>query len=322
MIVDGSDRSVALAAEVLRAGGLVGLPTETVYGLAADATNSAAVARVFAAKGRPTGHPLIVHLRAGADLGEWAQEVPDGAYRLAASFWPGPLTLVLDRHPSVIDEVTGGLGTVALRVPAHPVAQRVLQSFGGALGAPSANRFGRVSPTTARDVEADLGDAVDLVVDGGPCEIGVESTIVAFVEGEATIVRPGGASPGEIARALGKAVRIATGGPVIAPGMLPSHYAPATPVEVCEPEELEARAAGLVSAGRRVGVLSLCRTEVPGAAAVWDAGGDMGALAGTLYSRLRQADAEALGVLLVALPPDDGLGTAVRDRLRRAAHRA
>lgn len=321
LIVDASDQSIRLAVSMLRAGRLVAVPTETVYGLAADASNPEAVLRVFAAKGRPADHPLIVHLGPGASLGDWAQHVPSDASRLAGALWPGPLTIVLQRHPSVPATVAGGLGTVALRMPAHPVAQRLLESFGGGLAVPSANRFGRVSPTTAHDVVADLGDSVDLVIDGGPCEVGVESTIVEFAGSEVTILRPGGVSPKEIARVLGRRARATVRGPVRAPGMLASHYAPATPLELCAPDEAALRGAELVSTGARVGALSLAGTEVPGAVMVRDAGGEMAVFARSLYRWLRQADAEGLDVLVVALPPDEGLGVAIRDRLRRAAHR-
>lgn len=320
-VVDASDRSLRLAASLLQAGHIVGIPTETVYGLAADAANPDAVARVFAAKGRPSDHPLIVHLGQAANLSDWALHIPPQASRLADAFWPGPLTLVLDRHPSVLDAVTGGQDTVALRMPAHPVAQRLLRVFGGGLAAPSANLFGRVSPTTAYDVCAALGGAVDLVVDGGLCEVGVESTIVAFEGEDVVILRPGGVSPEAIAGALGRRVRAATFGAVRAPGMLASHYAPATMLEVCSSEDARPRAAELISTGRRVGMLSLARIEVSGLAVAWDAGGEMAVFARSLYQRLRQADDEGLDVLVVALPPDTGLGTAIRDRLRRAAHR-
>ena len=320
-VVDASNRSINLAVRLLRAGRLVAVPTETVYGLAADASNPDAVARVFAAKGRPTDRPLIVHLSSAASLESWARRIPPQAARLAEAFWPGPLTMILERHRSVLDAVTGGQDAVALRVPAHPVAQRLLGAFGGGLAAPSANRFGRVSPTTASDVCAELGGAVDLVVDGGPCEVGVESTVVAFDGEDVAIVRPGGVASEAIARVLGRPATTMASGPVRAPGMLPSHYAPATTLELCSGDEAAPRAAKLVSRGWRVGVLTLTRTEVPGAAVIWDAGGDIAVFARLLYRWLRQADAEALDVLVVALLPDEGLGVAVRDRLRRAAYR-
>ena len=320
-VVDGSDRSIRLAVRMLRAGELVAVPTETVYGLAADASNPEAVSRVFAAKGRPVDHPLIVHLGSGANLADWARRIPDQASRLAEAFWPGPLTMVLQRHRSVLDAVTGGQDTVALRMPSHAVTQGILERFGGGLAAPSANRFGRVSPTSARDVCDGLAGVVGLVVDGGPCAVGVESTIVAFEEDEVAILRPGGVSAEEIARVIGRRARATVRGALRAPGMLASHYAPATTLELCSPDQAAPRAAKLVSRGKRVGVLSLARTEAPGAAATWDAGGDMAVFARSLYRVLRQADTEALDVLVVALPPAEGLGVAVRDRLRRAAYR-
>ena len=321
-VVDASDRSIELAVRVLRAGHLVALPTETVYGLAADASNPEAVARVFSAKGRPADHPLIVHLGPGADLAGWARHVPEQAARLGGAFWPGPLTMVLERQPSVLDAVTGGQDTVALRKPSHPVAQRILDAFGGGLAAPSANRFGRVSPTTARHVRDGLAGDVGLIVDGGTCEVGVESTIVAFEGDDVVILRPGGVTPEAIARALGRRARRAARSKVRAPGMLASHYAPATPLALASPDEAAARAARLASLGRRVGVLALERAEVPGVAATWDAGGDVTVLARSLYRYLREADAEGLDVLVVALPPDEGLGVAIRDRLGRAAQRS
>ena len=327
--VDVSSGSISRAAGVLRAGGLVAMPTETVYGLAADASDPHAVARVFAAKGRPAGHPLIVHIGPDACLAEWARHVPEDALRLADAFWPGPLTLILQRHPSVPLVVTGGRDTVAVRMPAHPVAQRLLASFGGGVAAPSANRFGRVSPTTAADVVADLGELVDLVVDGGPCEIGVESTIVELTQDDealrgaprATILRSGGVSTEDLEDVLGCRVRAMASGLARAPGMLASHYAPQTPLLLCEADEAPARVAKLASSGARVGVLSLGGIGDSDALVAWDAGGDVALLASSLYRRLREADAEGLDVLVVVPPPPQGLGVAVRDRLRRAAHR-
>lgn len=325
MIIDDSDESIGRAVEALRAGDLVAVPTETVYGLAADAADPTAVAKVFATKGRPATHPLIVHLGRTVPLDDWAVHVPDDARRLAEAFWPGPLSLVLERHPSVSSIVTGGRDTVALRVPAHPVALRLLDAFGGGLAAPSANRFGRVSPTTAADVHADLGDDVDLIIDGGSCEIGVESTIVELVgSADVMILRSGAISPDEVATVLGRPVGSTPTGPARAPGMLASHYAPMTPLELWEQDaegEATARAADLAAAGQRVGLLTLSRADVPGATVSWDADGDAERFARSLYRWLRQADEEGLDALLVILPPPAGISLAVRDRLRRAAVR-
>jgi L-threonylcarbamoyladenylate synthase len=320
-VLDASDASVARAVDALRAGRLVALPTETVYGLAADASDRAAVARVFAAKGRPVDHPLIVHL-AGADrLGSWAATVPDAAARLAEAFWPGPLTLVLPRHPSVLPEVTGWRETVAVRVPAHPLALRVLEAFDGGLAAPSANRFGRVSPTVAADVVGELDGAVDLVLDGGPCTVGVESTIVEVVGGQVSVLRPGGTSREALEAVLGAPVEGSAGGPSRAPGMLPSHYAPATPVELRPSGEVAAAVTGHLAGGARVGVVSLAPLVLPAGAVAWHAGGDLAGFARSLYRWLRLADAEGLDVVVAVPPPGDGLGAAIADRLRRAAHR-
>ncbi len=321
MIADAGNESLRRASELLRSGRLVAIPTETVYGLAADASNPEAVGRIFTAKGRPADHPLIVHLEAGARLDDWGRDTPDAAHRLAEAFWPGPLTLIVRRQPSVLPVVTGGLDTVALRMPAHPVTQRLLEMFGGGLAAPSANRFGRVSPTTAEEVHADLGDDVDLIIDGGPCEIGVESTIVAWTGDEVAIVRPGGIGPEAIADVLGCRVVMSEDGSIRAPGTLASHYAPSTPVELCAIESIEHRVAELASTGARVGVLSLSPVEAAGAVVAWHTQGDVDALARSLYGYLRRADTESLDVLVVALPPAKGLGIAVGDRLRRAARR-
>lgn len=322
LILDATSASIRRAAETLRAGGLVALPTETVYGLAADASNVAAVSQVFSVKGRPADHPLIVHLSKEMDLGDWAQDVPEDAYRLAGALWPGPLTLVLKRHRSVLTVVTGGLETIAVRVPAHPVAQRLIEEFGRGVAAPSANRFGRVSPTSAHDVACDLGEEVDLIIDGGPCEIGVESTIVEFGDSEVSILRHGAISVEVLERVLGRRVRVALDGPRRAPGMSQSHYAPATPLELCDQDEVSWRAGEYVSMGLRVGVVSTRSVEVAGTVALWHAAGDVVTFARSLYRWLRQADAAELDVVVVTLPPDEGLGVAVRDRLQRAAHRS
>src|SRR4249919_832993 len=192
------DSEIARAAAILRAGGLVAFPTETVYGLGADASSPAALGRMFAAKGRPSDHPVIVHLQAGEDLTHWARNIPVVAQQLADHFWPGPLTLVLRRAAGVLDAVTGGQETVGLRTPSHPIAQRLLKAFGGGIAAPSANRFGRVSPTTAQHVRDELGDALDLILDGGPCEVGIESTIVDLSTGTPVLLRPGRIGVAEI----------------------------------------------------------------------------------------------------------------------------
>jgi len=320
--VPSSEAGLAHAASCLRAGGLVAFPTETVYGLGALATDPAAVARIYAAKGRPPDHPLIVHLAAADELDRWAAEVPEPAARLAAALWPGPLTIVLRRSPRLPSAATGGRDTVGLRVPDHAAATRLLELVGGPVAAPSANRFGRVSPTTAADVVADLGSAVDLVVDGGACRVGLESTIVELVDGAATLLRPGGVPAELIEAVLGAPLRTGEVGPARASGMLPSHYAPGCRVELVTADAWTARACALAAAGVRVAVLATGPTPpLDGAAdlVVLPASTSVEEYARTLYRRLREADEAGAEVLLAVPPPPEGLGLAVADRLRRAA---
>jgi L-threonylcarbamoyladenylate synthase len=316
--------AIEAAVEVLRRGGLVAFPTETVYGLGADASNPTAVRRIFTVKGRPPTHPLIVHLGEAAMAKEWAGHVSDDAWALADAYWPGPLTLVLRRSELVPDEVTGGLDTVGLRVPAQPLARELLGTFGGGVAAPSANRFGRVSPTTADHVRADLGDGVDLVLDGGPCPVGVESTIVDCTGPRPVVLRLGGVSLEDLEATLG--VRVPVLGPgeeaVPAPGTLPMHYAPRARVEVLGAAEVTARAAVLLTGGRRVGLLAPDPQAVgalPEGLELLPAAGGPADYARCLYSRLREADTRGLEVLLAVPPPAGGLGAAVADRLQRAA---
>jgi L-threonylcarbamoyladenylate synthase len=265
---------------------------------------------------------VIVHLASADALAGWAAEITDDARALAASFWPGPLTLVLPRTARVPDEVTGGLSTVALRVPDQPVALALLRAFGGGLAAPSANRFGRVSPTSALDVRADLGDDVDLVLDGGPCRVGVESTIVDCAHGAPTILRLGGIARERVEDVIGRAVPVQSDGSVRAPGTLSSHYAPTARVEVVESSDLVARAHDELSRGARVGVITLkLPHDLPRATVVVGAPADADEYARVLYHVLRAADAQHLDVLLAVPPPEVGIGAAVGDRLRRAAGR-
>ena len=302
---DQAGSTVADAVAALRAGDLVAFPTETVYGLGADAADARAVRRVFEVKGRPAGHPLIVHLAPGIAPGAWAGRWPASAAALTEACWPGPLTVLVPRGPAVIDAVTGGRPAVGLRVPAHPLAIELLEAFGGGIAAPSANRFGRVSPTTAAHVRADLGDDVAVVLDGGPCRIGVESTIVDCTVDPPMLLRAGGV-PVEVLTTVLGAPPAAAGGPSRAPGMLASHYAPHCEVELAEDAGAAAAAADRHrDEGRRVDVL--------------DPGPDVGAYAHHLYGWLRDADAHDVEVLVVVTPADTGLGAAVRDRLRKAA---
>jgi L-threonylcarbamoyladenylate synthase len=319
------DRTHVLqAVDVLQRGGLVAFPTETVYGLGADASNPDAVGRIFTVKGRPARHPLIVHLADADDLPHWAGTVPATAHRLADALWPGPLTVVVPRSDLVPDVVTGGLDTVGLRVPAQPVALDLLQAFGGGVAAPSANRFGRVSPTSAAHVVADLGADVDFVLDGGPCAVGLESTIVDCSGTEPLVLRLGGVTLQQLHDVLGAPVAVA--GPAAAagraPGTLASHYAPRCQVVVAGDGDGDAAAAAAAAldAGRRVAVLAGAPVAgLPVGAEPLEPAGDAAAYARCLYARLREADARGVDVLVAVPPPDAGMGAAVTDRLRRAA---
>ena len=312
------------AVEALRAGELVAFPTETVYGLGADAASADAVRRLYAVKGRPAGHPVIVHMARAEQLDELASDVPDVAHLLAAAFWPGPLTIVARRNTArIAPEVTGGRDTVGVRVPDHPLALELLAAFGGGVAAPSANRFGRVSPTTAAHVRADLGDDVRAVLDGGPCRVGVESTIVDVSGAEPAILRVGAVSRAAVESAVGRACAMRTNGETAAPGGLASHYAPRAHVEVVDRAELRARAGELAAAGTHAGLLAeeAPVDAVPETLVVLEPPRDVDEYARVLYARLREADARGLEVLLVVPPAAaDGLGAAVRDRVRRAAH--
>jgi len=314
--VIGTD--VERAAKILQEGGLVAFPTETVYGLGADASRDDAADRIFAVKRRPRAHPLIVHLAPGASLDGWAREVPATALQLAKAAWPGPLTIILKRGPRVASATTGGADTVGIRVPSHPMAQALLTSFGGGIAAPSANRFGAVSPTTAQHVVTDLGDEVDYVLDGGACDVGVESTIVDMSREMPVLLRPGG-MPREAIEAIVGPLATADADAPAAPGTLVSHYAPAAEVFAVEPSEVQATVA------RMRGTIAVLAPA--SAFAAWDLGDalayqlpdDAAGMARGLYAALRDLDASGVEIIVAALPPAAGLGEAVGDRLRRAA---
>lgn len=311
--------SIAHAADLLRQGKLVAIPTETVYGLGADAANPAAVAKIFAAKGRPADHPLIVHLAYARQIKDWANDIPDAAWDLARDFWPGPLTLILRKKPSVPDAVTGGQDTVALRVPNNPVALWLLREFGGGIAAPSANRFGRISPTLAQHVADELGDAVDCILDGGACTVGVESTILDLTDSLPTILRPGRITRSQLEDVLKTEVALKSQHKIRAPGMLASHYAPNTPAYLCDTEALLAMRDEACSQGKQVGVLVFGAAlpdapgqhvlQLPAQAEHYEA---------ALYSALRHLDALGLARILVQCPPEQEEWMAVRDRLAKA----
>jgi L-threonylcarbamoyladenylate synthase len=318
--VRGVDALISEAVAVLQRGGLVGVPTETVYGLGADASNELAVRRIFAVKGRPASHPLIVHLADAAAVRAWAREVPSTFDALAHAFWPGPLTLVLWRNERASDAVTGGQQTVALRVPDHPLTLELLRAFGGGIAAPSANRFGKVSPTTADHVRAELGAEVDLVLDGGPCAVGVESTIVDLTSPHPRILRPGGVPKEDVVRVLGRPVTLAQDtSDVKAPGMLASHYAPRAGLLVVDRGQLYAEAARRQQEGKRVAALAPPSMPVPAEVHRAEMPEDAEGFARELYSALRRLDAEGFELVVAALPDEQGLGLAVRDRLLKAS---
>jgi len=311
--------AIARAAERLRKGDLVAFPTETVYGLGADATNGAAVRRIFAVKGRPEDHPLIVHLPDASHVPRWAREFSHGARALADAFWPGPLTLVLPRTGRASDFVTGGEDSVGLRVSSHPVAHELLRTFGDGIAAPSANRFGRISPTTAAHVAQDLGDAVSLILDGGSCDVGIESTIVAFVGGTAVLLRPGGVSVAELERVLHGALQSPDRGAPRAPGTLPAHYAPRTSAALAAPDALNAELSQFAARDDVAAVLARTVSRPADFEGVWiDAPGDPTRYAHDLYANLRRLDAANADVILIEAVPDDDDWLAVRDRLTRA----
>jgi len=306
---------VRLAADILRRGGLVGFPTETVYGLGADASSAQAVARLYAAKRRPADHPVIVHFAHAEAAFEWAREVPEGARQLAEKFWPGPLTLVLRRSGRAGDFVTGGQDTIGLRVPAHPVAQALLRAFGGGIAAPSANRFGEVSPTSAAHVRRDLGQDADLVLDGGPSEVGIESTIVDLSGDGAVLLRPGRIARRELEAVLGAPVREKRGDSPRHSGGLERHYAPRTPARLVPTHELDREIARL---GHRVAVLAFSRPDERVEYWLRMPREPLG-YARRLYAALRELDEAGCGAILVEAPPDTPEWAGVRDRLERAA---
>jgi len=323
VIVPATDEGISRAARLLREGQLVSFPTETVYGLGADARNAAAVQKIFAAKKRPADHPLIVHIADASVLPRWARSIPAGARALADAFWPGPLTLILPKARDVGDIVTGGQDSVGLRVPGHPVAQALLAQFaslgGEGIAAPSANRFGRVSATTAQHVADDFGEEVAVILDGGPCRHGIESTIVAFTAGEASVLRPGALSVEEIVRVLGRPPQAADLGSPRAPGTLATHYAPRTPARLMPSPDLAAALAQLAHPGAHIVVLAHSVAQPPDFEGTWfDAPAHDTAYAQQLYANLRALDALAADEIWIEAPPDGPEWHAVRDRLRRA----
>lgn len=321
------DQSVIdTAALLLEAGELVAFPTETVYGLGADAENPAAVAAIYAAKGRPQDHPVIVHLAPEASLDYWACDIPAEAGALAAAFWPGPLTMILKRAPNIPDAVSGGQDTVGLRCPAHPVALALLRAFKGGKGgiaAPSANKFGHVSPTLADHVvdEFAMDDTVAMVLDGGPSQVGIESTIVDLSRLDTlgpVLLRPGHISAEAIAAVIDRLPAAADAAAPRASGTLESHYAPHTPVAMQERTVLLETIEQLHAAGRKVALIHV--STMPETHAAQRLPPRPAGFAHALYAALRAMDGQGADVILVESPPQQGEWLGVNDRLRRAAH--
>lgn len=309
-----------IAVQALRDGELVAFPTETVYGLGANALHAPAVRKIFELKGRPLTHPLIVHLDSVRFLQRWAREVPAAATRLAERFWPGPLTLVLPRADKVNDLVTGGQDTVAVRVPNHPMALQLLNAFGGGIAAPSANRYGRVSPTRAEHVREEFGDALKVVLDGGACNVGLESTIVACLDGSVRLLRPGAVSLTQLKQAVGEVLTDSEQPAPRVPGAVESHYAPLTPLSIVAKGDLDGIAASLSEGGQRIAVLAQRPPLRAYRHVTWvNAGTRVDSYARDLYAHLRTLDRAGCARILVQAVSEDERWAAVRDRLQRAA---
>lgn len=338
-LLDSSDDSLKKAGKALAEGKLVAIPTETVYGLGADAFNPEAVARVFEAKARPAFDPLIVHIASLADVGRVVADFPPKARLLAEALWPGPLTLILPKRAEVPDIVTSGLPSVAVRFPVHPVARRIIEYSGTVIAAPSANPFGYISPTTARHVADTLGDRVDFIVDGGPCAVGVESTVLDMTGPTPSLLRPGGMPLERIREIVGDILvprkhggSGAGDGEVIAsPGQLKSHYAPRARLYLCEyralPEAMRDFVPPAKGGGGRSAALVLdgARAEALQTTGIFDAvfalspSGDMREAASRLFAAMHELDALGFGAIYAERVPEEGLGRAINDRLYRAS---
>ncbi|MGA2779487.1 MAG: L-threonylcarbamoyladenylate synthase [Steroidobacteraceae bacterium] len=317
-MVRATQTEIEEAVETLRAGDLVAFPTETVYGLGANASNPAAVAKIFAIKGRPADHPLIVHLDDPRYLHRWVSSVPPVAAALAAKFWPGPLTLILPKAEAVSAIVTGGQDSIGIRIPSHPIAQQLLTAFGGGIAAPSANRYGRVSPTKPEHVREEFGEALRVVLDGGESPIGLESTIVSCIDNLPRLLRPGFITRSQLQAVVGK---LASGGAVPrASGDRAVHYAPLTPIEIVSADELETRAAEFANRGDKVAVLAMRPPLNTQRLMTWiNAGTKPDAYAHHLYNHLRTLDRVGCVRILVQAPPADERWAAIIDRLQRAS---
>lgn len=316
-------QDIQKAVQLLKAGGLVAFPTETVYGLGADARNPQAVKRIFSAKERPYDHPLIVHIADSTQLNDWAREIPQAAYRLAQAFWPGPLTLILKKQTHVLDEVTGSQDTVGLRIPRHPIAQQLLSAFGDGVVAPSANKFTHISPTSAAHVEQELGASVDLILDGGDCEVGLESTIIDMSGNRPIILRPGMITAESIAQVLKEDVGFKQGETlsVRAPGMHHLHYAPETKTVLMQTQELSRFVTTLIPQDGQVALLMHSSTVLPHKQNVHikKMPQEAAAYAHDLYHQLRLLDNQHFTRIVVEAVPSSAEWEAIRDRLTKAS---
>ena len=317
--VPADDNAIEKAVEILRQGGLVAFPTETVYGLGANAADPEAVKRIFKAKGRPADHPLIVHIADLNQMSDWALTIPEDAIRLTELFWPGPLALILNKKPEVPLEVTGGQNTVALRIPDHPVALRLLQKFGGGIAAPSANRFCRISPTQAAHVAEELGNSVDLILDGGACQVGVESTIIDFTDAKPSIIRPGRVSQKQLETFLRTQLSPNRNVTIRAPGLMDVHYAPAAAALLFQSNELTGMIRDIVKNNKKAGLLvysqKITRNDRLNVIYMPK---NADAYAQVLYTSLRELDRQQPDFILVEQPPGDAAWSAVNDRLAKA----
>jgi L-threonylcarbamoyladenylate synthase len=314
-----SDERIIEAVSILKQGGLVAFPTETVYGLGADAANPEAVNKIFQAKQRPADHPLIVHIADAKLLQQWAKDIPPAAYALAEAFWPGPLAMVLPKQQQVPLAVTGGQQTVALRVPGNPVALKLLQAFGGGIAAPSANRFNQISPTLAEHVVSELGDAVDMILDGGPCEVGLESTIIDLSKAQPALLRPGHITPEQIEAVIQTTLLRPQATDTRAPGMLELHYAPRTPAALCDSQNLIKQIQQLRQQDKKIAVLArVTAIAAQLGVTVLTLPREAEAYGHEMYAALRQLDALGLDAILIEQLPATEEWLAVNDRLSKA----
>lgn len=328
MLSHASHNAIATAADILRSGGLVAFPTETVYGLGANALDERAVARVFEVKERPRFDPLIVHVADTKGALELAAEFPPVAHKLAKAFWPGPLTLVLPKKPVVPDLVTAGCPTVAVRIPDHPLALELLRTVKLPIAAPSANPFGRISPTTAAHVREQLGEKIDLILDGGPCRVGIESTVLQLTADRPVLLRPGGTALEDLEALIGPIVvpapdrQLSPGEGLVSPGTLSQHYAPKTPLELVAYRALS-ECSSAPPPGTRTGLLAFRGNSAPATFAhveVLSPAGNLREAAANFFAALRRLDVAGLDRIVAEMVPETGLGRALNDRLRRAAH--